>query len=130
MKTNKIISYTLISYIIIDLIHYFLIRNNYGLVETETNDFFLTESYYESKEITFIKLTLCVMALLGLVFSNKNKKFNYLILLSSLGMIYLVIFRGPLYYFFLWYSKISLWFLFFLGLFLIYLSFVRLRRKE
>ena len=63
MKTNKIISYTLISYMIIDLIHYFLIRNNYAL--TESNDFYLTESNYESKEITLIKLTLCVIALLG-----------------------------------------------------------------
>lgn len=128
MKINKMISYALISYIIIDLIHFFLIRNDYILVET--NDFFLTESYYESKEITFIKLILCLMALLGIVFSTKNKKFNYLILLSSLGMIYLVLFRGPLYYFFLWYSIISLWILFFLGLYLLYRSIKEIRNKR
>ena len=128
MKTNKIISYTLISYIIIDLLHLFIFR------QKETNGdglkSLLTESYHENIEITFIKLLLCVLALLGLFFSNKNKFFNSLTFLASLGMIYLFLFKGPLNYFFKWYSIISLWVLFFLGLYLIYLSVVRLRRKE
>jgi hypothetical protein len=128
MKINKIISYTLISYIIIDLLHLIFFR------QKETNGdglkSLLTESYHENIEITFIKLLFCVLALLGLFFSNKNKIFNYLTLFASLGMIYLFLFKGPLNYFYKWYSTISLWVLFFLGVYLLYISFVKLRRKE
>lgn len=121
MKTNKILLYGLIIFIAIDLIHYFLIRMNHVLI---------TESYYESKEITFIKLLLCVLALLGLVFSNKNKASSYLTLVASFGMIYLFLFKGPLHYFFLWYSTISLWVLFFLGLYLLYTSIREIRNNN
>ncbi len=112
IKTLNII---IIIFLIVDVLHYFVVRMN----PQYSN---ITEAFYESNKTTFIKWGLCLLSILGLSLLEKQKTAFYLIIIASIGMIWLFIVDGPLNHLLLWYSAISLWILGILGIYLLYLS--------
>lgn len=114
MKKIKLINAFIFIYIMVDILHFFIFRLNTNIE--------ISEAYYESNEMTYIKIGLCLLSLLGLFLIKKSRYANYLILLSSIGMILLFWTDGPLRHLLQWYSAISIWVLFFLGIYLLFLS--------
>lgn len=114
MKKNKAMGIIVIIFLIVDVLHYFIIRMN-----PEYSN--ITEAFYESNQTTFIKWALYILSIIGLIF-KKQKTASYLVVIASIGMIWLFIVDGPLNHLLLWYSTISLWILGILGVYLLYLS--------
>lgn len=114
---NKILERIILFLIIIDIIHYLVFRLNYKVSG---------ELYYEVDEVSYIKWGLMLFATIGLIYSKKNKYFNYLTLISCIGIVLLFVYKGPLVYFLLWYNAIYFWVIFILSLYLFILSLRRL----
>lgn len=122
MRKNKVIYIIIIIFLIVDVLHYFAIRMN-----PEYSN--ITEAFYENNQTTFIKWGLCLLSVIGLFFLEKQKIASYLLMIVSIGMIWLFIVDGPLNHLLLWYSTISLWILGILGVYLLYLSGKKILNK-
>lgn len=109
-KKNKILNIFLTVFILVDMIHYFLFRFN----PKYSN---ITEAFYESDFTTFAKWILCFLSIMIFSSSEKNKNAYYLLIVVSLLMILLSVINGPLFYFQLWYSSISLTILLVVGMY-------------
>ncbi|MCK0115028.1 MULTISPECIES: hypothetical protein [Gelidibacter] len=122
MRKNKVIYIIIIIFLLVDVLHYFAIRMN-----PEYSN--ITEAFYENSQTTFIKWGLCLLSVIGLFFLEKQKIASYLLMIVSIGMIWLFIVDGPLNHLLLWYSTISLWILGILGVYLLYLSGKKILNK-
>lgn len=122
MRKNKAIYIIIIIFLIVDVLHYFAIRMN-----PEYSN--ITEAFYENNQTTFIKWGLCLLSVIGLFLLEKQKTASYLLMIVSIGMIWLFIVDGPLNHLLLWYSTISLWILGILGVYLLYLSGKKILNK-
>src|SRR5690554_6720258 len=100
-------------YMFIDIIHYFLFRKGY---EHPVGIFM--EALYETNGVTLIKLILVFISA-GLFIlerkKGKNKWIFFLINILGIAMIFFSIKEGALRHILFFYSSISLWILFVMG---------------
>lgn len=115
-------------YIFIDIIHYFLFRKGY---EHPVGVFM--EALYEISEVTLIKLILVFIST-GLFIlerkKGKNKWIFFWVNILGITMIFFSIKEGALRHILFFYSSISLWILFLMGVFQIVWSIKQLKRKN
>lgn len=86
-KKHFIIGIIFLSYFIFDIIHFFIFRM--------APDYPLFSNYYENKVLSFLKWSFCIMVLISIGLNIQNNKYSfYLIIISSIGIIMLFIFKG------------------------------------
>jgi hypothetical protein len=95
-KRNKVISLIVtiltISYLVFDLIHFFMYR-----IDPVYPSF--TEAFYESIYISFFKWGICISIIYGLFLDFKQNKLSFFILHSgAICIILLFIIKGQLFY--------------------------------
>jgi len=115
MNKIKVLNIVLVIYLIVDVLHFFIYRYN----SVKTN---LMEGMHEISRTTFIKWGICLLSIIGLLLFKKQKIAPYLLVITSIVMIWLFIVDGPLNHLLLWYSTISLWVLGIVGIYLLFIS--------
>lgn len=121
-KKIKIISLIIFCLLLIDILHYFVVRIN-----PEYSDY--SESFYESDNMTYIKWGLLLVSLIGLRFLRRTNIALFLIGLSGMGMVVFFFIDGPLSHFLKTYSSVYFWILLIGGVYLFWFFIKNLRNK-